>query len=150
LKISLENRRQFAWHAACYFSIGKKLAARQPGVREMASEQQSMVCEYLTVRQVAERLNVSHQLVYKLFHRGELLGITVAAAVRIEVASVEDFIRRNSNTRPAEQQAEPATVTASATPRPRRRKADDFTAYHLAEMDRIEAEERRRQKAKRS
>jgi excisionase family DNA binding protein len=50
----------------------------------------------LTVRQVAERLQVSPATVYKLCERGELEHVRVGHAIRVTPAALDGFICRRS------------------------------------------------------
>lgn len=91
---------------------------------------------WLSVGQTAEMLGgVSDKLIYKLYHRGELLGVKVAGAVRIRKESAAGYLDSHSNEKtPQEEPAELMPV-----PRRRRQRGDaDFTDFYLREMDRIE------------
>lgn len=57
--------------------------------------------DILTVREAASLLRCSLAQVYRLYHRGELVGFRVGAAVRIRKQSVEDYMQKGSNHRPA-------------------------------------------------
>ncbi len=97
--------------------------------------------QWLTVRQTAAQLgNVSTKLVYKLYHRGELLGAKIAGTVRIRAASVMAYLDAHSNSRPVEQAEGPGKrLDRPTTKRGKRRPApNDFTSYYRREMERVD------------
>lgn len=77
--------------------------------------------EWLTVRQAAAQLgNVSTKLVYKLFHAGELAGVTVAGTIRIRAASVAAYLEAHSNQKNAHADPAPAPTPLPQIPKRRR------------------------------
>lgn len=65
--------------------------------------------EYTTPMVVAKQLAISVKLVYRLADQGELESIKVGRAVRILVASVQDYIQRHTR-RPMPGKAAPVTT----------------------------------------
>lgn len=56
--------------------------------------------EYLSVDQVAERLNISKALVYKLISGEELPCFRFGRLVRVKVSDLTDYINRQSGKSP--------------------------------------------------
>jgi len=54
----------------------------------------------LTVKQVAEILQVTEQTVYNLMSRGKLEKVKVGRASRIEETELQEYINRNKTTQP--------------------------------------------------
>lgn len=52
-------------------------------------------------KQAAQSLGCSPKTVYRLFTAGELKGFKVRSSVRIFPASIDEYIERNSNAKPA-------------------------------------------------
>lgn len=52
--------------------------------------------EVLTIPQVAERLKVSRNTVYRLISAGELPAVTVGSVQRIAEADLQKYIERNT------------------------------------------------------
>ncbi len=50
--------------------------------------------EFFSVREVAEKLGVVKDTIYRLIRRGELPYHRVGRAVRVRWADVEDYLRR--------------------------------------------------------
>jgi excisionase family DNA binding protein len=50
----------------------------------------------LTVREVADRLNITERLVRELLYRGELPKVKVGRLVRISEESVEQYVQRRT------------------------------------------------------
>jgi excisionase family DNA binding protein len=90
--------------------------------------------QLLTAKQCAARLGVSDKFVYRLFHAKKLRGLQVEGAVRIYLASLEEYIRAHSNAPP-----EPAPVVPASRPR---RGGDDFLSYYSQVMNEIQARRR--------
>lgn len=55
----------------------------------------------LTIKQAAERLNVSIGLVYKLVNKGQLRAYRIASALRISEEELDEYLRRNESGAPA-------------------------------------------------
>lgn len=51
-----------------------------------------LVNEVLTVNEVAERLRVTRQSVYRLLERGDLPSIKVLGAIRVRTADLDDYM----------------------------------------------------------
>ncbi len=84
---------------------------------------QSVQKKRLTVLETSTELGVSKQLVYRLFHGGELLGIQVGRAVRIDRDSLDDYIARHKNKGPRDEApAAPVAVPVPVNPQPRPRR----------------------------
>ncbi len=66
----------------------------------------------LAVRQVAAELGVSPQTIYRLFHAGKLLGLQVETAVRIDRASLDEYIAAHRNVQPQVETSPPGAVAA--------------------------------------
>jgi excisionase family DNA binding protein len=90
---------------------------RKPRAAKPAAEPSGM----MTAAEAAAMLGVSAKLVYKLYHRGELEGVKVAGAVRIHRASVDDYLSKHSNAKPAPPVEVPVTPP-QPTQRPKRRR----------------------------
>jgi excisionase family DNA binding protein len=73
--------------------------------------------QYIRARAAADALAVSVKMVYKLVSRGDLKALRVGRAVSILLASLQEFVTRN--TLPAR---EPRPVAPPPTPPRRRRK----------------------------
>jgi excisionase family DNA binding protein len=54
--------------------------------------------EVLTIPQVAERLKVSRNTVYRLISAGQLAAVTVGSVQRVSEAHLQDYIDRNTRT----------------------------------------------------
>lgn len=67
----------------------------------------------LSANEVAAQLGCSTRLVYNLFRDGDLRGFRVKSNIRVLPESVQDYIARNSNTKPA--QDEPRPVRGKTT-----------------------------------
>ena len=73
---------------------------------------------YVRPKVAAEQLDVSVKLVYKLVARGELQALKIGRCVRISLASLNDFIARNTQQRG---EPLPAKLPPSSPPPIRRR-----------------------------
>lgn len=51
-----------------------------------------LVNEVLTVNEVAERLRVTRQSVYRLLERGDLPSIKVLGAIRVRAADLDEYM----------------------------------------------------------
>jgi excisionase family DNA binding protein len=51
--------------------------------------------QLLTVKQAADALAVSPRLVYKLVKSGQLQGVRVGSAVRVEESDLKEYVERN-------------------------------------------------------
>lgn len=58
----------------------------------------------LTIQQVAERLNVSARLVYKLASTGALKAYRIGGAIRITTAQLAEYLRQCELPQPERQQ----------------------------------------------
>ncbi len=58
----------------------------------------------LTIQQVAERLNVSARLVYKLAATGALKAYRIGGAIRITTAQLTEYLRQCEACKPERQQ----------------------------------------------
>jgi len=54
--------------------------------------------EVLTIPQVAERLKVSRNTVYRLIAAGELPAVTVSSLQRVSEADLQAYVERNTRT----------------------------------------------------
>ncbi len=54
----------------------------------------------LTVRQVAERLNVNHKTVRKLIQRGQLAAVKIGGAVRIPEEGLQAYLADHATKKP--------------------------------------------------
>ena len=59
-----------------------------------------MCIKILLPHEVAAQLRCSRRQVYDLFRDGELSGFRLGTHIKIHADSVNDFIKRNSNTQP--------------------------------------------------
>lgn len=94
-----------------------------------------MTSEWLSAKEAAAILGgVSEQLIYKLFHKGELKGIKVGGAIRLRADGVAAYLAEHSNEKKQEEERQ-------SLPKPRRNKKidNDFISYYLREMARIDA-----------
>jgi excisionase family DNA binding protein len=110
------------------FVVGRvdNLAHQKPSTDSRLSMHDKLP-ERITVRETALTLGVSPQLVYRLFHAGKLLGLKVEGAVRINRASLDEYIAAHSNAPPqvlvpGAAEAPPPSGPATPPPAPRRRR----------------------------
>lgn len=67
----------------------------------MPETEQDPTSDWMTVKEAAKMLGgVSAKLIYKLYHRGELLGAKIAGTVRLRAASVQQYLAAHSNEKP--------------------------------------------------
>ena len=85
---------------------GRATGRRRSEATRVGPPEDEAVYEAMTVQEVADRLRVDENTVYRLLDRGSLGGVKVGRVWRVPVAALEEFIQ-GGGSRGAESSAMP-------------------------------------------